>query len=131
MDNGQWTIDDGIWFCSSIRPIPLSRPKAARLGGDEFVVMIANAIDPTILADLAARLIAHLEAPITVEGGVARISASVGIAISTDFAQDARAMLQAADEALYNAKAAGRAGFAFAASPQLGVASPVAIASSG
>ena len=104
---------------------------AARLGGDEFVVMIANAIEPTILSDLAARLIAHLEAPITVEGGVARISASVGIAISTDFAQDARAMLQAADEALYNAKAAGRAGFAFAAPPQLGVASPVAIASSG
>ena len=96
-----------------------------------FVVMIANAIDPTILADLAAWLIAHLEAPITVEGGVARISASVGIAISTDFAQDARAMLQAADEALYNAKAAGRAGFAFAAPPQLGVASPVAIAPSG
>ncbi|MCV2876645.1 GGDEF domain-containing protein [Rhodobacteraceae bacterium XHP0102] len=87
---------------------------AARMGGDEFVIMLSHMTDPATLGELAARLIKNLETPVAVEGGLARISASIGIAISTDFGQDARAMLRAADEALYNAKGAGRGGFAYA-----------------
>lgn len=87
---------------------------AARVGGDEFVIMLSHMTDPATLGELATRLIKNLETPVVVDGGLARISASIGIAISTDFGQDARAMLRAADEALYSAKAAGRGGFAYA-----------------
>lgn len=82
---------------------------AARIGGDEFVVIVAGRSDPKTLQAIADRIIARISRPIEVEGGTARVSASIGIVRSTDFAvPDATQLLASADRALYAAKHAGR-----------------------
>ncbi|MCQ0971839.1 GGDEF domain-containing protein [Paracoccus sp. TK19116] len=81
----------------------------ARYGGDEFVLILSGAGSPAALQALAARIIAGIEQPITVEGVTCRVSASIGIALSTSFAIPAvEQMQEAADAALYRSKHAGR-----------------------
>lgn len=82
---------------------------AARIGGDEFVVILPGRTDPDVLSSIAARIIGRLREPISFEGQVCRVSASVGIVRSVDFPRpDAAELLAAADRALYAAKHAGR-----------------------
>ncbi|PRY94829.1 diguanylate cyclase (GGDEF)-like protein [Hasllibacter halocynthiae] len=81
----------------------------ARIGGDEFAILLYGAIPRDRLGRIADDLIAAIERPIPVEGGLARISASVGIAISDDHAiGDVASVTAAADAALYASKQAGR-----------------------
>lgn len=82
---------------------------AARIGGDEFVMILANRSDPKTLQTIAERIIDRISQPISFEGQVARISASIGIVRSTDMARlEPTQLLAAADRALYAAKHAGR-----------------------
>jgi diguanylate cyclase (GGDEF)-like protein/PAS domain S-box-containing protein len=83
-----------------------SQDLVARLGGDEFAV-ICDAATPTDAADVAARIESALESPFMVEGVEVRIGVSIGIA-HTSGALD-EALVDAADGALAEAKAAGRA----------------------
>ncbi|WP_323006752.1 diguanylate cyclase domain-containing protein [Pseudorhodobacter sp.] len=81
----------------------------ARVGGDEFVIVFRDLTDPTKLSGIADRVVAQLSEPSIFQGAVCRISASIGITISTDYGQpSADKMLSDADEALYACKNAGR-----------------------
>ncbi len=90
-----------------IRSAVRGQDVAARIGGDEFVVLLPGAGAATADA-VAERLIAQLSEPIMVPSGVAVIGASVGIAIGEAGSASGEQLLQAADEALYRAKDAGR-----------------------
>jgi diguanylate cyclase (GGDEF)-like protein len=88
----------------------------ARLGGDEFAVLLepAPGDDP---GEIAARIVAAVETPVRVDGGVARVGASVGIALSSGRATDGGAptkeeLLRTADHAMYEIKRAGKAALA-------------------
>lgn len=84
----------------------------ARVGGDEFVIAFSGLIDETRLANIAARLIHRLEEPVPYGDQTARISASIGITISTHYAwPDAVRMHRDADRALYASKRRGRASY--------------------
>jgi diguanylate cyclase (GGDEF)-like protein len=86
----------------------------ARVGGDEFVLMFDRLCDPGRLAEIAQRLIARLEEPVPWQGTECRVSASLGITISTDYARpDAAGLVADADHALYAAKRGGRGRFIF------------------
>ena len=81
----------------------------ARVGGDEFVILLPGAQNPDRIGAIAQALIEAIETPVPWDGKMARISASVGIAISTDHPGGGTATVQdAADAALYASKAAGR-----------------------
>jgi diguanylate cyclase (GGDEF)-like protein len=82
---------------------------AARTGGDEFLLLLPGLGDRRELAAIAQRIIRRIEAPVPVEGGLARVSASAGVAVF-DPARPAEpaALLAEADAALYAAKHAGR-----------------------
>lgn len=81
----------------------------ARVGGDEFVVVFPGHTDPDSLFGIAGRMVARLSEPNVFQGQVCRISASIGIAISTDYNPPVAAqMLKDADEALYASKNGGR-----------------------
>lgn len=90
----------------------------ARVGGDEFVLLVGDlADDPrSDLAALAERCIAALSQPMMLNGGERRIGVSIGIAIDHG-AADARALLLAADQAMYAAKNQGRGCHVFAPEP--------------
>jgi len=78
----------------------------ARLGGDEFVILLP---DGEIAEAVAARVVTALSGPFLVEGHVASISASVGIArYYHGHRASADDMMRHADLALFDAKSAGR-----------------------
>ncbi len=81
----------------------------ARVGGDEFVIVLPGLVEAGALGAIAGRIIAQLDQPMTFEGQFCRISASIGMTVSTayDPVRPDR-MLSDADEALYEAKRAGR-----------------------
>lgn len=82
----------------------------ARVGGDEFVVLLPGLSDAARLKQIARRMIDRLTQPIDFEGVPCRISASIGLTISTLYDQpDGERMLSDADAALYASKRAGRA----------------------
>lgn len=80
----------------------------ARFGGDEFAVLLYDTGLAGALT-FAERFRAHLAEPRAASGGPAavEVTASIGIAVGTDLV-DPEALLQAADDALYRAKGAGR-----------------------
>jgi diguanylate cyclase (GGDEF)-like protein len=81
----------------------------ARLGGDEFVVILSKTVDRGIISQIAARIVDRISQPMTFAGKTCQVSASIGVAISTDYhLPDADMMAGDADLALYTAKRAGR-----------------------
>jgi diguanylate cyclase (GGDEF)-like protein/PAS domain S-box-containing protein len=84
----------------------------ARLGGDEFAVILAGTT-PAEAAATAGRIVAALTEPVTVEGHVLVVRASVGVA--TGPGARARTLLRAADAAMYDAKRSGKGTMAVAA----------------
>ncbi|WP_425091910.1 diguanylate cyclase domain-containing protein [Tropicimonas sp. S265A] len=91
-----------------------SQDVVCRVGGDEFVLLLRDCNDKALLARIAERIIARLEEPIMFEGQVARISASIGITLSSFYdAPEGDKILSDADEATYASKHGGRAQHTF------------------
>ena len=81
----------------------------ARVGGDEFVLIFKGLLDREKLSNIAGRLIGKLSAPMSFDGDTCSVSASIGIALSTEFENPlASEIIHAADLALYSAKRNGR-----------------------
>ncbi|HJV60756.1 MAG TPA: sensor domain-containing diguanylate cyclase [Albitalea sp.] len=78
----------------------------ARLGGDEFGVLLPDT-DAAGATAVAAQLVSSLGGPYDLAGESARVTASVGIALYPACAATADDLLHLADEAMYQAKAAG------------------------
>jgi diguanylate cyclase (GGDEF)-like protein/PAS domain S-box-containing protein len=78
----------------------------ARLGGDEFAILVkTRGQADTSLAD---RCISAFNAPFRIRGLSISIGVSIGIAAAGIVDSDRETLVQAADRALYRAKAAGR-----------------------
>jgi diguanylate cyclase (GGDEF)-like protein len=80
----------------------------ARLGGDEFVVLLEDTRYPEGTSQIVEKLIAAVRAPTMLDAGSIEVSASIGIACTPQHTNDADDLLERADAAMYNAKAAGR-----------------------
>ena len=79
----------------------------ARFGGDEFVVLADDVDSLTDATQLAWRLTNCLRAPFSVAGETVRVTASLGVAYSTDPADLAEDILRKSDAAMYLAKDRG------------------------
>jgi diguanylate cyclase (GGDEF)-like protein/PAS domain S-box-containing protein len=81
---------------------------AARLGGDEFVVLIEE-LDAADAAEIvAAKLIARMRECVGANGQQLAVTTSIGIALCKRPVTSPDGLMQLADTALYEAKAAGR-----------------------
>jgi diguanylate cyclase (GGDEF)-like protein/PAS domain S-box-containing protein len=80
----------------------------ARLGGDEFVVLLEDLSSPTIVDDMAHRILEIVRQPFMLHSRNVRISASIGISVSEGSTSTPVSLLRDADIAMYAAKAAGR-----------------------
>ena len=85
----------------------------ARIGGDEFIILVDTIEDRTSLAQLAQRIAAATTVPIMVGGEEIQLSASIGIAVYPDDAEEPKRLVACADAAMYVAKAAGKNTFRF------------------
>jgi diguanylate cyclase (GGDEF)-like protein len=94
-----------------IRKSCRSQDFCARIGGDEFAVVQAGASGRAGAMLLAERMLAALATPLAIDGRRLPISASIGIGLFPDHGASPEQLHQAADQALYQAKAAGPANF--------------------
>jgi len=90
-----------------------SSDTVARFGGDEFVVVCPDVRTSAAACRIAEHLLAELSRPAVVDGVEHRLTASVGIAVTSRGAmtQSAEMLLRNADTAMYRAKEEGRDGW--------------------
>jgi diguanylate cyclase (GGDEF)-like protein len=90
---------------SSLRP----GDTVARLGGDEFGLLLEDVADSETAEAVALRIEAELAKPLSFEGREVFVTASIGIALSSERLGTPEEVLRDADLAMYHAKAKGKA----------------------
>ncbi|NOQ63092.1 MAG: EAL domain-containing protein [Methyloprofundus sp.] len=90
----------------------------ARLGGDEFVVIVAGmegGIEQvkSVIQRISMQILQQLREPYEYQGQVIHSGGSIGVVVFPDHADNRQALIQQADMAMYEAKAAGRNTFRF------------------
>ena len=81
----------------------------ARPGGDEFAVLAEELRDPSDAIRVAERIQQRLAAPFNADGQGIVITASIGIAFSSNTSAEAQDVLRDAEIAMYRAKQGGKA----------------------
>ena len=89
-----------------------ARGTVARLGGDEFGILVDAVEAESAVAAVAGDILAALRQPYLYEDLELTTRATLGVAISSRDRTSATALFKEADIALYEAKRAGRDGFA-------------------
>ncbi|RQW76885.1 MAG: EAL domain-containing protein, partial [Geobacter sp.] len=85
----------------------------ARLGGDEFVVVLTSVSSQESAPVAAQRILSTFSRPFVLEGRTINISASIGIALYPNDAQNAESLFKCADTAMYHAKNEGKSNYRF------------------
>lgn len=85
----------------------------ARIAGDEFTIILPGIHDREDMARIGDKILQTVNEPFQVQGHTLNIGVSIGIAVFPDDAPDAEGLLRCADDAMYAAKAAGRATWRF------------------
>jgi diguanylate cyclase (GGDEF)-like protein len=82
---------------------------AGRLGGDEFTVVYEDAPSADVVLDAGRRLVEIFVLPLMIDGREVIVRASIGASLYPNHGTRAEDLLSAADAALFQAKALGRA----------------------
>ncbi|HEY6095709.1 MAG TPA: CHASE domain-containing protein [Gallionellaceae bacterium] len=80
----------------------------SRLGGDEFTVILSGMHELADVIAVAQKIIHAISAPFDLEGRAANIGISIGIARYTEEAENEDDLVTQADQAMYEAKFAGK-----------------------
>jgi diguanylate cyclase (GGDEF)-like protein len=80
----------------------------ARLGGDEFAILLTGVRDSSGADLVCERIVTLMAEPLSIEGTLARIGASVGAALCPRDARTQDELFKRVDLALYDAKHCGR-----------------------
>lgn len=81
---------------------------AARLGGDEFVLIFSDLGDESECERALSRVLNVLKTPFVIATHTIELSASMGVTLFPQDGSDADTLLRHADQAMYQAKQAGR-----------------------
>lgn len=80
----------------------------ARNGGDEFVAILKGVSDQDYAEQLARDLIELISNPVLVNGQSVAVGASIGISMNPDHGTTYDSLMKSADQAMYQAKQAGK-----------------------
>lgn len=111
--NDQYGHDAGdavlVALAQRMRHAVAGRDFVARLGGDEFVVLLSEVKDVSAVVQVAARILAKIAEPIECGSQIScQVGASIGAARFPADGDSSEAILNAADNAMYQAKRAGK-----------------------
>ena len=87
----------------------LTHDGLARLGGDEFTALLDDVTEPSDAIRIARRILDKIAHPFNIGGQEIVVSASIGIAASSNAYEGADDLLRDAEIAMYRAKRAGKA----------------------
>ena len=106
-------VGDGLLIQIAKRLVATVRgvDTVARLGGDEFVILLDGVQETEQAVRVAQKLQKDLAWPFHVSDQAIRITASIGIAMSTSSLDHPDYLIRNADAAMYRAKSRGRASF--------------------
>ena len=85
----------------------------ARMGGDEFTLLITELETDSHLEHLLQKLLHTLSSPFELHRERVFVSASIGVTLCPDDGSEVEALYKNADQAMYEAKGAGRNRFSF------------------
>lgn len=85
----------------------------ARLGGDEFVVLAQEVNEPSQVSIVADKILLAAIQPVIIFGQECRVTASIGICMFPDDAEDEQSIIKNADAAMYRAKEEGKNNYQF------------------
>ena len=91
-----------------LRTVSRAGDTVARLGGDEFALLLEGIASEDAALAAAARAIDAIGEPFDLAGQSARTSVSIGVAFGSAKDTTVEDLVQAADAAMYEAKAAGK-----------------------
>ncbi len=97
-----------VEFAARMRSVVRHTDLVARLAGDEFVVVLEHLTDPRQAEQVAQKVLDVMAQPCRIGTAEQPIRCSIGVAILPPEEIDALAFINRADQALYEAKAAGR-----------------------
>ena len=80
----------------------------ARLGGDEFVAVLTDLGDQSECEAILSRMLQAAALPVKVRQNMLQLSASLGVTLYPQDGSDADTLLRHADQAMYQAKQAGK-----------------------
>ena len=86
----------------------------ARTGGDEFAAVVTGCAQRQEFVLVAQRLLEQVALPCAIGSDTAQVSASLGIALYPDDADQPAELLRLADAAMYESKRSAKGGFRFA-----------------
>jgi diguanylate cyclase (GGDEF)-like protein/PAS domain S-box-containing protein len=95
-------------MASRFSAIVRSSDAIARFGGDEFVLLVDAIPNRDVAAVVARHILSAARKPVQIGEQQCRVTASIGIALFPDDAQEAPTLLKNADMALYRAKEEGK-----------------------
>ena len=87
----------------------------ARMGGDEFVIGLWELSHADDVAQLVSKVIQTISQPYRIQGHDVRITTSVGVSIYPLHGEEGETLMKRADQALYEAKRAGKNDYRIAA----------------
>lgn len=82
-----------------------------RLGGDEFTMIISDITNHAQAEKVARKAVEALHDPFMIDGHSIRVTASVGVSMTSDGDHSLTSLLEQSDAAMYQAKRAGRDGY--------------------
>jgi len=90
---------------------PAVESTVARLGGDEFVVLLTGLAKDADVVNVANRILAGFDTPVSIKGHDLFITASIGISMFPVDGDSAEELIKKADMSMYWAKEEGRNNF--------------------
>ncbi len=79
-----------------------------RLAGDEFLVILTDNCTPDKGTRLAKQILKNISKPFIYEKNTLQVTASIGVSFYPNDGRDSETLINAADEAMYRAKTAGK-----------------------
>jgi diguanylate cyclase (GGDEF)-like protein/PAS domain S-box-containing protein len=80
----------------------------ARIGGDEFIAVLADLVNVEDCQPILERLLLSASEPVTINGSVLNVSASIGVTLYPQDNVAAEQLIRHADQAMYKAKQLGK-----------------------
>ncbi|MFZ5482830.1 MAG: EAL domain-containing protein [Pseudomonadota bacterium] len=97
-----------VEIAQRLRRVLRTEDTLSRLGGDEFVLILADLDDPEEIDPILQRVLEAVNGVLRINDILLRVTASIGVTLYPDDPADTDTLLRHADQAMYQAKEAGK-----------------------